>query len=219
MEINPLIAFAAGLVSIVSPCVLAVLPAVMASSTAHGKWRPLAIVLGLSISFTAMGILASAFGSVFQSVQGYLEILAIAVVFIVGTWMLLDLHLPSNTPRPGFVDVVAKRTYKLPTTGVFSGLLLGMSLGVIWLPCTGKVLGLILTWVAAQGNILTGALFLFSYSLGFAVPMLGVAYSTKFSTTLLSRTGKAMWIRRGAGLVLIIVGVYLVSQHFPSLAF
>src|SRR5450756_2991251 len=101
MEINPLIAFGAGLVSVFSPCVLIVLPAVMASSTGRGKWRPLAIVLGLSISFTAMGFLASAFGSAFQSVKGYLDVFAIMIVVVIGVWMLFDLHLPYNAPRLG----------------------------------------------------------------------------------------------------------------------
>jgi cytochrome c biogenesis protein CcdA len=187
MEVNPLIAFGAGLVSVFTPCVLIVLPAVMASSTDRGKWRPLAIVLGLSMSFIVMSI---------------------------GVWMLFDLHLPYNAPRLGFVDAVSKRSYKLPTEGVFSGLLLGMSLGIVWLPCTGAVLGAILTWVAARGNVLTGGLLLLVYSLGFAVPMLAVAYSTKVSSTLVAKTANTIWIKRAAGLVLLIVGVYLINQRF-----
>ncbi len=217
MEINPLIAFGAGLVSVFTPCVLIVLPAVMASSTGRGKWRPLAIVLGLSMSFTAMGLLASAFGSAFQSVKGYLDICAIIIVMTIGVWMLFDLHLPYNTPRLGFVDAVSKRSYNLPSEGVFSGLLLGMSLGIAWLPCTGAVLGAILTWVAARGNVLTGGLLLMVYSLGFAVPMLAVAYSTKLSATLVAKTENTMWIKRAAGLVLLIVGVYLINQRFMLL--
>jgi cytochrome c-type biogenesis protein len=214
MEINPLIAFGAGLVSVFSPCVLIVLPAVMASSTGRGKWRPLAIVLGLSMSFTAMGFLASAFGSAFQSVKGYLDVFAIMIVVVIGVWMLFDWHLPYNAPRLGFVDAVSKRSYALPAEGVLSGLLLGMSLGIAWLPCTGAVLGAILTWVAARGNVLTGGLLLLVYSLGFAVPMLAVAYSTKVSSTLVAKTANTIWIKRAAGLVLLIVGVYLINQRF-----
>ena len=97
------------------------------------------------MSFTAMGLLASAFGSVFQSVTWYLDVIAIIIVMIIGVWMLFDLHLPYNAPRLGFVDAVSKRSYKLPTEGVISGLLLGMSLGIMWIPCTGAVLGAILT--------------------------------------------------------------------------
>ncbi len=120
----------------------------------------------------------------------------------------------SNAPRLGFVDAVSKRSYKLPTEGVFSGLLFGMSLGIVWLPCTGAVLGAILTWVAARGNVLTGGLLLMVYSLGFAVPMLAVAYSTKVSSTLVAKTANTIWIKRAAGLVLLIVGVYLINQRF-----
>jgi cytochrome c biogenesis protein CcdA len=76
------------------------------------------------------------------------------------------------------------------------------------------VLGAILTWVAARGDVLTGGLLLLVYSLGFAVPMLGVAYSTKVSSALVAKTANTIWIKRAAGLVLLIVGVYLINQRF-----
>jgi cytochrome c-type biogenesis protein len=95
MEINPLIAFGAGLVSIFSPCVLPLLPAIVASSTDRGKYRPFAIVLGLSISFTTMGLIASAFGAVFTTFSSYLSAVAILLIIAMGIWMLFDLHLPS----------------------------------------------------------------------------------------------------------------------------
>ena len=214
MEVNPLIAFAAGIVSILSPCVLLVLPAIMASSTERGKYRPLAIVLGLSISFTTMGLLASAFGSVFQSFKDYLDATAIIVILTIGTWMLFDLHLPYTAPRLGIIRAVSDKSYRLPTEGVVSGLFLGLSLGIVWLPCTGAVLGTILTWVAAKGDVLIGGLLLLSYSLGFAVPMLGIAYSTKLSSAVVGAAGKTVWVKRVAGLVLIVVGVYLINLRY-----
>lgn len=59
-DISPLIAFSAGIVSVLSPCVLPLIPAVMTYSTGKGRLRPLAIVIGLSMAFTSMGIVASA---------------------------------------------------------------------------------------------------------------------------------------------------------------
>ncbi len=214
MEVNPLIAFGAGIVSILSPCVLPLLPAIMASSTGRGKYRPLAIVLGLSISFTAMGLLASAFGSIFQSFKDYLDAIAIVVILSIGIWMLFDLHLPYNTPRLGIIRTVSNKSYRLPTEGVVSGLLLGLSLGIVWLPCTGAVLGTILTWAAAKGDVLIGGFLLLTYSLGFAVPMLGIAYSTKLSSAVAGAVGKTVWVKRGAGIVLIVVAIYLINLRY-----
>lgn len=145
MEVNPLIALGAGLVSIFSPCVLPLLPAIVASSTERGRLRPLAIVLGLTISFTSMGIAAGAFGAVFTGYSNYILMAAIAIIIAMGFWMLLDLHLPYTMARLGLIDNISKKTYSIPTEGIASGLLLGLALGIVWLPCTGPVLGTILT--------------------------------------------------------------------------
>jgi cytochrome c biogenesis protein CcdA len=217
MEVNPLIAFGAGLISIFSPCVLPLLPAIVASSTNRGKLRPIAIVLGLSISFTTMGLVASAFGAAFTAYSSYLFAAAILLIIAMGFWMLFDLHLPYNTPRLGLIDRVSKKTYDIPTEGVASGLVLGLALGIVWLPCTGPVLATILTWVAANGNIMTGGLLLLTYSLGFAVPMLAIAYSARLSSSLAGRSSKTIWIKRVAGVVLIAVGVYLALPYLPML--
>ncbi|MGB8312319.1 MAG: cytochrome c biogenesis protein CcdA [Halobacteriota archaeon] len=92
-----------------------------------------------------------------------------------------------------------------------------MSLGIVWLPCTGAVLGTILTWAAAKGDVVVGGLLLLTYSLGFAVPMLGIAYSTKLSSAVMGAAGKTMWVKRVAGLVLIVVGVYLINLRYAPL--
>jgi cytochrome c biogenesis protein CcdA len=78
------VAFGAGVLSILSPCILPLLPAVLASSTGKGKLRPLAIVLGVSISFTLMGIVTSAFGTAFQAYTGQLKILAEILIIAMG---------------------------------------------------------------------------------------------------------------------------------------
>jgi cytochrome c biogenesis protein CcdA len=217
MEVNPLIAFGAGLISIFSPCVLPLLPAIVASSTNRGRFRPIAIVLGLSISFTTMGLVASAFGSAFTAYSSYLFAAAILLIIAMGFWMLFDLHLPYNTPRLGLIDRVSRKTYDIPTEGIASGLVLGLALGIVWLPCTGPVLATILTWVAANGNIATGGLFLLIYSLGFAVPMLAIAYSARLSSSLVGKSSKTIWIKRVAGVVLIAVGIYLALPYLPTL--
>jgi cytochrome c biogenesis protein CcdA len=132
--------------------------------------------------------------------------------------MLFDLHLPYNMPRLGVIDAVSRKTYDIPTEGIASGLALGLALGIVWLPCTGPVLATILTFVAAKGDIATGGLFLLIYSLGFAVPMLAIAYSARFSSSLAGQSSKTIWIKRIAGVVLIAVGVYLAIPYLQVLA-
>lgn len=211
-EINPLIAFVAGMVSVASPCVLPLLPAIVSSSTETGKLRPMSIVLGLALSFTLMGVVAGALGATFGIYQRYIYIGAMFVVLAMGAYMLFDLHLPHLT-KQSFIDKITLKTYYLPTEGLMSGLALGMAFGVIWMPCTGPVLATILTWVALEGSILSGALMLGLYSCGFAVPMLAIAYSSRLSTRIVGASSKMIWVKRVAGFVLMVVGTYMVLPY------
>ncbi|MDI9396036.1 MAG: cytochrome c biogenesis CcdA family protein [Euryarchaeota archaeon] len=207
--ISPVVAFGAGVISILSPCILPLLPAVLASSTGKGKLRPLAIVLGVSISFTLMGIVTSAFGAAFQAYIGQLKILAEILIITMGIAMLFEISLFNSFAK---FPLLAG----MNDEGPISGLLLGLSLGVLWIPCVGPILASILTMVALEGSTANGALTLLIYSAGFAVPMLLLAYSAHLSTSkikLISRYDAA--IKKGAGIVLILVGFRMAYQnHF-----
>jgi len=89
----PVAAFFAGVVSVLSPCILPVIPAVFAYSTEKGKFRPLAIVSGLSLSFTSMGIVTSLFGATLTAYLGYLNIFAEALLITMGVSLLFDLNI------------------------------------------------------------------------------------------------------------------------------
>lgn len=89
----PVAAFFAGVVSVLSPCILPVIPAVFAYSTEKGKFRPLAIVLGLSISFTSMGIVTSLFGATLTAYLDLLYVFAEALLITMGVSLLFDLNI------------------------------------------------------------------------------------------------------------------------------
>lgn len=207
--ISPVVAFGAGILSILSPCILPLLPAVLASSAGKGKLRPLAIVLGVSISFTLMGIVTSAFGAAFQAYTGQLKILAEILILTMGLAMLFEISLFNAFARFPLLAGINGQ-------GPISGLLLGLSLGVLWIPCVGPILASILTMVALEGSTSNGAITLMIYSAGFAVPMLLLAYSAHLSTSkikLISKYDAAL--KKGAGVVLILVGLWMVRQnHF-----
>ncbi len=182
----PVAAFFAGLVSVLSPCILPVIPAVFAYSTEQGKFRPLAIVLGgLSISFTSMGgIVTSLFGATLTAYLDLLYIFAEVLLVTMGISLIFDLNIFNVFGN--FSSLANSRK-----EGLFGGLLLGLSLGIVWLPCVGSVLGSILTMVAVSGKVAYGgALMLFIYSIGFSIPMLLVAYSASFSSTRLQKVSK-----------------------------
>ena len=174
--ISPLAAFGAGILSVLSPCILPLLPAVLATSAGKSKLRPLAIVLGVSISFTMMGVVTSAFGAVFQTYIGQLKILAEILILIMGFALLFEISLFNSFS-------------KFPLLGGMNGE--GACFRLLAWPFPWSALdplcrtnsGSILTMVALEGNAATGAFTLSIYSLGFAMPMLLLAYSAHFSSS------------------------------------
>ena len=205
--ISPVVAFGAGIASVLSPCILPLLPAVLATSAGKNKLRPLAIVLGVSISFTIMGVATSAFGSVFYAYTDQLKILAEVLILILGFALLFDISLFNSFSKFPLLG-------KMNGEGSFSGLLLGLSLGVLWIPCVGPILGSILTMVAVEGNTATGAVTLLIYSLGFAVPMLLLAYSAHFSASKIRLISK--WdavFKKVVGIVLVFFGLWMIYQN------
>jgi len=213
-------ALLAGVVSIASPCVLPLLPGVMAYSTEKSRLTPLAIVLGLAVSFTLMGVISSVFGAFLIDYMDYIKIASGALIIFMGLYIL----------SPAIEEIVLRIWQLVPLSrvarpntdseGLLGGLLLGASLGIVWIPCVGPMLASILTIVAQHGTIVYGASLLLTYSLGLAIPMLIVAYSSNLVSDKLRDISKySMPLRKIAGVVLLLVGFYYLSflGYLPSM--
>jgi cytochrome c-type biogenesis protein len=202
---SPFIAFFFGILSVLSPCILPVIPLIAAYSTKSSRIIPITIVLGLSISFALMGVLASAFGSIFQQYQTILYIAGGVVIIFLGLYMIFDVIerriravIPDTRLRFSVANV----------GGTAGGLMLGFSLGIVWTPCIGPILGAILTMVAVQGDILYGGILLVIYSLGLGLPLLAIAYTSHF--TLKPFVKYSLIIKRISGIILVLAGLYFI---------
>ncbi len=230
-----ILVFLAGIVTIMKPCCLPVVPIIFSGSAGH-KYRPVAIVTGMTLSFTTMGVLVSAFGATFGSFADTLR--SISILFIMGMGVVLfddDVNMEFIKLSSALTQGVRQRlgsmsgySSKVPEGGLVGGFFLGMSLGIIWIPCVGPILGAVLAYVASVGNVPYGAWMLFVYSVGMSLPMLTIAYYGK------KVTSRYQWfVRHGpvlkklSGLVLILVGVMLLfnidkliirllSPYFPT---
>ncbi|WP_370572319.1 cytochrome c biogenesis CcdA family protein [Methanomethylovorans sp.] len=212
-DIDPLAVLLAGMLSVLSPCTLPLLPAILAFSTKDGKYRPVAVVIGLSLSFTTMGVVTSAFGALLIRYIPYLHLVASITIVLFGTVMLFDLQV---------INRLSSLTGKIHTEkqGLLGGVLLGLSLGIIWIPCVGPLLGSVLVLVAVQGNLAYGASLLIIYSIGFAVPMLIIAYSANVSSAKLRSIARYDFIvKKIAGVILIVVGMWMAYTSQLSLLF
>ncbi len=216
-----LMVFIAGMATVATPCILPILPA-MLSGSVGSRLRPLAIVTGMSITFTLMGILVSALAS-FASFAEYLR--WVSIFFIIGMGAVLfddDINqmyvnisssiVNSARESAPFLGNIGSAT---PKEGVLEGLFLGLSLGILWIPCVGPILGAVFAFVAessaSAGNLLHGFVLLITYSIGVSAPMLAIAYSGKgISGRVKWFVKKGHFLKKLSGLVLIIVGLMML---------
>ena len=170
--INILMAVGAGVASVLSPCVLPVIPIIMAGAERNNdRLRPLILVSGLSLSFMAMGAISSLFGALLIGKTRYIEIAGALLIIIMGLMVMFDLSIFKRLHRFSNIRVTGE--------GRVGALILGMALGLIWVPCVGPFLSTTLTMVATSGQLATGIILLGFYSLGLALPMLIVGYSSQ----------------------------------------
>jgi len=195
----------AGVASIASPCVLPMVPIIVTGTSDDHKYRPLLIVTGLSISFIIMGVLTSLFAGAVAGVMPVVEKVVGVVVILFGLSMLFG------------INVFKKFTFfykaqQFQSKGTFSGLILGMTLGVIWIPCVGPMLSGVLALVATQGKLASGLILLAFYSLGFAIPMLLAGYASQtIRHRIRAVNSHPIAVRLVSGLLLIIFGYFILT--------
>jgi len=207
-----LMAMLAGLASIASPCVLPVVP-IIVTGTKEDHWsRPLLIVLGLGLSFMTMGALSSLFGGAVASYIPTLEKIAGVVVILFGVLMLCDINL--------FKRFTALSQLRSPAGGRWSGLVMGATLGLVWIPCVGPLLSGVLALVATDGKLSTGLVLLAFYSLGFAIPMLLAGYASQAARQKVSAINQhPLMIRLVSGGLLIAFGLYIIKAGMLTIGF
>ena len=200
----------AGVASVASPCVLPIIPIIVTGTESDHKYRPLLIVLGLGISFMAMGVLTSLFGGAIAGVMPLLEKGAGIVVIIFGLLMLLDINL--------FKRLTMFSNIQSSSQGRWSGLIMGLTLGLVWIPCVGPMLAGVLTLVATDGRLSTGMILLAFYSLGFAIPMLLLGYASQSIRLKIKQVNAhPLAIRLVSSSLLIAFGVFILTKGMLSL--
>ncbi len=217
------IAFTAGLLSFLSPCVLPLIPSYITFITGMGfedvtrsrrttLTHAVLFVFGFSLIFIALGASATALGNLLLGYRDWITRIGGVLVIIFGLYMLgvLNIGMMSKDTRMHLSD---------KPVGYLGTVIVGIAFGAGWTPCIGPILGAILTYAGTSGNVSHGMGLLATYSLGLAVPFL-------LSALLMERfLGAFQKFRRHMGLVnkisgvlLIIVGVLMLTNWFTMLA-
>ncbi len=196
-------AFGAGLASVASPCVLPVVPLLVTGTEADHRARPALVVAGLALSFVLMGVLTSLFGAAIGPALPSLERAVAFLIIAFGLLLLLDVNL--------FKGLSFLQGLGPAAGGRWSGLVLGLSLGLVWIPCVGPMLSSVLAMVASRGTLAAGVGLLLVYSAGFAVPMLAVGYGSRaLRQRVRAVSAHPALVRWASGLLLVAFGALIL---------
>jgi cytochrome c biogenesis protein CcdA/thiol-disulfide isomerase/thioredoxin len=204
-------AFLAGIFTALSPCILPVLPAILAAGTAQGKMRPFGTVLGLVLSFSFFTLALTSIVHATGVSPNFLRWVAIALIFLFGLVMVSEkLSLWFAKITTPIADLGQRLQGKATATGFWSGLMFGVALGLLWTPCAGPILAAITTLAATGAVSFTAVLLTLSYSVGAGIPMFLFAYGGNKlvqSSHFLSRHSER--IRQFFGCLMIVFAVVL----------
>lgn len=214
---NPLAAviavFLGGLLSASSPCVLAIMPMVIGYVGGHsdGNRRKalaysLLFALGLAITFTILGTLAALFGRLMGDVGRIWYWIVATVAILMGLSLIgvFEIRFPFASRM---------QTQKRGALGAF---LLGLLFGVVSSPCATPVLIVILTFVAAQGQLIFGTILLFVYAIGHCALIVLAGIITGFVESLIQNRGIrnfSLWSKRISGGLITLAGLYIIYAN------
>lgn len=201
------LALAAGFLTILAPCILPLLPFLLGTSGGRSKWRPVAIILGFVGTFSIVGAALATAGTFLGIESGTLRYVAVALLLLFGFALLFEPLYEKLTAGVG--AALARLGGKVQKgnirdQGILSGVLVGFSLGLIWTPCAGPILGAILTIGARTKDFLTTMLLMLAYAIGAGLPMLAIAYGGQKLQHRLLKIGKAQPVLNKVFGVLII---------------
>ena len=217
------IAFGAGLISFLSPCVLPLIPGYISYISGSSLneliekksvniFPIILFTLGFSLVFISFGATASFLGSVILNNSYELRIASGIIIIIFSLHILGIINL-------NFLNY-EKRIYTEKKSGIFSSILVGMAFGFGWTPCIGPILGSILALASTEQSLNRGILLLIFYSLGLAIPFILSGYLIqKFLVFSKNLKSKMNIILKSGGALLLITGILMITNQLQALGF
>ncbi len=217
------IAFGAGLISFLSPCVLPLIPGYISYISGSSlnellekksvNITPIILfTLGFSFVFISFGATASFLGSVILNNSYELRIASGIIIIIFSLHILGIINI-------NFLNY-EKRVYTEKKSGLFSSILVGMAFGFGWTPCIGPILGSILALASTEQSLNKGILLLAFYSLGLAIPFILSGYLIqKFLSFSKNLKSKMNIILKSGGALLLITGMLIITNQLQAIGF
>ncbi|WP_338525057.1 cytochrome c biogenesis protein DipZ [Pseudomonas batumici] len=202
-----ILAYLGGLLTILSPCILPVLPFVFARSGEPFRRSGLPLLCGMALTFALVATLAAVGGGWVVQANQYGRWLAMALMAFFAITLLLP-HLAERLTQPLVAagDRLSRSAQRHDgSPSVRSSFVLGIATGLLWAPCAGPILGLILTGAALQGANIGTTLLLLAYAAGAATSLAGaLLVGGKLFNTMKRNLGTGQWLRRGLGAAMLV---------------
>jgi cytochrome c-type biogenesis protein len=222
-SIGLLLAFSAGLLSFLSPCVLPLIPSYLTFVTGLGfedlgrarraaLVHALLFVVGFTLIFVTLGASATVLGRLLIAYRVWITRAGGALVVLFGLYLLGAIRVTAFD-RERRVHLANK------PVGYLGSMLVGVAFGAGWTPCLGPILGAILTYTAATADLSRGLPLLLAYSLGLALPFLVAAVAVeRFLETVTRFKPHLARVSQVSGALLVVVGVLMMLDYFTVLA-
>ncbi|HET9810743.1 MAG TPA: cytochrome c biogenesis protein DipZ [Sphingomicrobium sp.] len=210
-----LLAYLGGVLTILSPCILPVLPFVFAKSDQPFRRSGLPLLVGMALTFALVATLAAVGGGWAVRANEIGRWIALALLALFGLALIFP-ALSDRLTRP----LVAWGSRLSESTGgergIGSSLLLGVATGLLWAPCAGPILGIIFTTAALQGASASTTLLLLAYALGAATSLaVALLAGGKIFARMKRSLGAGEWIKKGLGIA-VLIGVAAIAAGFDT---
>jgi cytochrome c-type biogenesis protein len=222
-SVGLVIAFSAGLLSFLSPCVLPLIPSYVTFITGLGLddvqharraalVHGLLFVLGFTLIFLALGAGATMLGQVLLQQRLWINRVGGVIIIIFGLYLLGVLNI-------GFFSRERRMHLANKPVGYLGTVAVGIAFGAGWTPCIGPILASILLYTSTQADLGRGMALLTAYSLGLAVPFLVSAVAVERFLAFFQRMRRQLvWISRASGVLMIGIGALMISNYFTILS-
>lgn len=200
------LAFIAGLLTLLSPCVLPLLPVVLGAAASEHRFGPLALAAGLTLSFTVLGLFVALFGFALDIDADFFRKAAAVLLIVIGIVLMVPVAQMRLATAAGPVSTWAENRFGgFSTSGLGGQFGVGLLLGAVWSPCVGPTLGAA-SVLASRGEnlaLVTATMIAFGFGAGLPLVLLGFA----------SRQTLIAWrdrLRGSSGLLKIVFGLILI---------
>jgi cytochrome c-type biogenesis protein len=175
-----ILSYLAGALTTLNPCVLPMVPFVLATALREGKWGPLALMAGMSLTFTVLGTLVASVGPAIGLSTEVIRIAGASIMIALGAAMLLPVTQRAfATGLAPVADGASGLLDRLSLSGVSGQFVTGMLLGAVWSPCAGPSLFAAIGLASQSGSVPQAAIAMFAFSLGATSVLLALAYGAR----------------------------------------